>query len=461
MTELTKQKDLNVYNDVYNARVFYDLFKEKVKWCKDYGGWYIYNGKYWQRDNNDYIKLCAVEAYERIALLMTEINSGKAKTHKTKSGSSSSLSSMIECAKAFLACESRDFDNNEFLINCTNGTYDLINYTFNEFKPSDLITKTTYVNYNPNAKCPNWDRFIDEIFLGNEELKRFFMRAIGYAMTGSNKEQAMFILYGHGRNGKGSVVQTIANILGDYGMGCPSSTLLVKNGNVIPNDIARLKGSRFVMASETNQNVTLDEALIKQITGGDRISARFLNKEWFDFTPTFKIFFATNHKPNIRGTDQGIWRRIKMIPFELNVSEEREDRLLGQKLRSESEGIFNRMIEGFQDWAAQGLNTPETVKSATQLYREEEDDLGQFIYQECIKEKDCTIATTEFKEKFKAVMGYYKSAKIINEYMARNGHKPTEDNRYKINGKQVRAYVNIRFRTEMDNIKSEEIQWQE
>lgn len=459
MTEISKPRDTNVYNDVYNARVFYDLFKDKVRWCKDYGGWYIYNGRYWQRDNNDYIKSCAIEAYERIIEIMTEINSGKSKTHKTRSGSSASLNSMIECAKAFLACESSDFDKNEYLINCLNGTYDLLGNNFYDFKSSDMITKTTYVKYKLEAICHTWDKFIDEIFLGNEELKRFFMRAVGYSMTGSNKEQSMFILYGHGRNGKGSVIQTLANILGDYGMGCPSSTLLVKSGNVIPNDVARLKGSRFVMASETNQNVTLDEALIKQITGGDRVTARFLNKEFFDFTPTFKIFFATNHKPNIRGTDTGIWRRIKMIPFELNISENMEDTMLGEKLSKEKEGIFIRMIEGYKDWADKGLSTPDAVQSATQLYREEEDDLGQFIYQECIKEKDSYIPTTEFKEKFKVVMGYYKSAKIINEYMARNGHKPGGENRYRVNGRQVRAYVNIRWRNDADNITKEKLEW--
>lgn len=445
------------YTDIGNAKIFTELFKDKVRWCN--GDWYIYNGRYWQRNSNG-IKSLAIECSYKINSLMGEINTQNSKRHANRSANNSGLNAMVECAKAFLSCDVSEFDKDEYLFNCLNGTYDLKHQKFCGFDNADLITKSAYIDYNPYAKCPTWDKFIDEIFLSNEELKKFFMRAVGYSMTGSNKEQSMFILYGHGRNGKGSVVQTLANILGDYGMGCPSSTLLVKNGNVIPNDVARLKGSRFVMASETNQNVTLDEALIKQITGGDRITARFLNKEFFDFTPTFKIFFATNHKPNIRGTDTGIWRRIKMIPFQLNVTEDKEDMSLGDKLNKEREGILNRMIEGYKDWSVNGLSTPNAVKLATQLYREEEDDLGQFIYQECITEKDSYINVTEFKERFKVSMGYYKSAKIINEYMARNGHKPSDDNRYRVKGKQIRAYVNIRWRTEMDNLTKEAIQWQ-
>jgi putative DNA primase/helicase len=452
---------INPYTDIANAKIFYDLFKDNVRWCKDYGGWFIYNGKYWKKDCNDNIKSYAIKTYPEICKRMKDLG-GKGRTHARTSGSNSRLNAMIDCAKAFLGCNSHDFDSNEFLFNCENGTFNLETGKIQEFNPNDMLTKTAYVLHHSTEKAPIWEKFINDIFLGDKETIGFFQRAAGYSMTASNKEQAMFILYGRGRNGKGSLIQTLGNVFGDYAMNCPSQTLLVKNGNTIPNDVARLKGARFVMASETNQNVTLDEALIKQITGGDKITARFLNKEFFEFLPTFKIFFATNHKPNIRGTDTGIWRRIKMIPFNLNISEQEEDRNLGDKLAKESTGILNWMIEGYNQWKIQGLNTPEHIKQTTQIYREEEDDLGQFIKDECVVELGATIVCHEFRERFKEVMGYYKGNKTISEYMMRNGHKPTDDNRFLINGKQQRGYVNIRWRSDMDNRKQEKIiQWTE
>ncbi len=330
---------------------------------------------------------------------------------------------------------------------------------FYTFKPEDMITRTAYVTYDPQAKCERWDKFLDEIFLSNKEMIAYMQRVVGYSMTALNTEQCMFILYGHGRNGKSKFIESIVNIMGDYAMNCPSSTFVAKQGNPIPNDVARLKGARFVTAIESNQNVTFDESMIKQMTGGDRITARFLNKEFFEFTPTFKIFFATNHKPNIRGTDTGIWRRINMIPFGLNITEEQEDRTLGIKLRNEASGVFNWMIEGYKQWVKMGLCAPNSVKEATELYREEEDDIGQFISQECVKDVQGVIPTLEFKERFKAVMGYYKGMKTVGEYMARNGYRVPNENRVYVNGKQKSCYVHIRWKTPSDD--SSNIGWQD
>ncbi len=236
-------------------------------------------------------------------------------------------------------------------------------------------------------------------------------------------------------------------------MNCPSSMFVQKQNPGIPNDVARLKGARFVSASETNHNVNMDEELIKQLTGNKIITARFLNREYFDFEATFKIFLATNHKPNIRGTDTGIWRRIQMVPFRLNVTEEQEDKALGGKLNSEASGIFNWMIEGYNQWGKHGLKIPAVVKEATQLYREEEDDIGQFLKTECVEEKGGFIPSSEFKERFKAINGYHKGSKVLSEYMARNGHKPNDDSRIMYKGKQTRGFIGIRWATEIDRVE--------
>lgn len=447
-----------VYSDIYNAEIFYELVGNKIKWCKDLGGWFIFNGKYWERDANDAIKKEAIEVSKAIAIKMMEIGY-KAMPNYKRIQSNPGLLGMIECAKAFMGCMADDFDRNENLFNCLNGTYDLYGNNFKSFSSNDLLTKTGHVEYKLMAECPLWIKFLNEIFLEDQDLINYIQRVIGYSMTASVKEQCMFIFHGHGRNGKSRFIDTISHIMGDYATNCPSSTFVLKQNPGIPNDVARLKGTRFASASETNQNVNLDEELIKQLTGNKVITARFLNREYFDFAATFKIFLATNHKPNIRGTDTGIWRRIQMIPFRLNVTEEKEDKSLGDKLLTESSGILNWMIEGHNKWLKEGLNTPEIVRRSTQLYREEEDDLGQFIKQECMIEKGEFIQTKEFRDKFYHIMGYHKSAKSISEYMTRHGFKPHGDNKIMYKGKQQRGYIGIRFANDADRI--EDKGWQE
>ena len=329
-----------VYSDLYNSEIFYHVAKDKVRWCKDLGGWFIFNGRYWEKDVNDNIRRVAIEAAHVIASNMQEIGAPGLSNYRRIQGNNG-LMGMVECAKAFLGCNSNDFDSNENLFNCLNGTYDLAGDNFISFDSNHYLTKTGQVEYKLFEECPLWNKFLNEIFLEDKELIDYIQRVIGYSMTASTKEQCMFILYGHGRNGKSKVIETISHILGGYAINCPSSTFVLKQNPGIPNDVARLKGARFASASETNHNVNLDEELIKQLTGNKTITARFLNKEYFEFNTTFKIFLATNHKPNIRGTDPGIWRRIQMIPFRLNISEDNEDKNLGDKLLKETSGILN------------------------------------------------------------------------------------------------------------------------
>lgn len=440
-----------VYSDIYNAEVFTELMGDKIRWCRDYGGWFIYNGKIWENDKNDKIKKYGIETSKEIAnRLRTLSRKANFKSNLNKIHSDAGINAMINCSKAFLGCLAENFDNRQYLFNCDNGTLDLNTNTFVDFKAEDLLTRKSNVIYDPNAKAPRWEQFLKEIFLDDNELIKYMQRVIGYSMTASTQEHCMFILYGHGRNGKNIFMEAIAGVLGDYALNCPSSMFVQKSTNGVPNDVARLKGARFVTASETNQNVNMDEELIKQLTGNKIITARFLNKEFFDFEATFKIFLATNHKPNIRGTDTGIWSRINMIPFRMTVTPETEDKQLDKKLLAEQSGIFNWMIEGYNQWREIGLKPPEVVREATQSYRDEEDDIGQFIKNECVIEKSGFIPVGEFRERFKLLNGYYKGSKTLSEYMIRKGFKFEGDNRVYYKGKQQRGYHGIRWITEMD-----------
>jgi putative DNA primase/helicase len=438
-----------VYSDTYNAKVFHEIMGNKIRWCKDYGGWFIFNGKYWEKDSNERIKKYAMQAAEEIAERMRLVGN-KGRPNLNKVHTEQGINAMISCSKALLGCSVDEFDRNEYLFNCSNGTYDLSRNIFLDFDVNDLITKKANVEYDIHAECPRWLKFLDEIFLGDIELIKYIQRVIGYSMTSFTREHCMFILYGHGRNGKNIFTEAISGVLGDYALNCPSSMFVQKQNPGIPNDVARLKGARFVSASETNHNVNMDEELIKQLTGNKIITARFLNKEYFDFEATFKIFLATNHKPNIRGTDTGIWSRIHMIPFNLTITPEMEDKTLSQKLANETSGIFNWMIEGYNEWVKHGLNVPDVIKQATQLYREEEDDLGQFIKMECVVDKSGFIPSQEFRERFKLIMGYPKGTKALGEYMARKGYKPSDDTRIYIHGRQLRGFTGIRWATEAD-----------
>lgn len=447
-------------NDNFNAKFFTAYYEGRIIWCKDLGGWLVFNGKYWEKDTNDTIGQYAVNI---INILSKEFidNGYKKNKHKNwikRLGNTHAWKSMLECAKVYLGKSPLDFDKQPLLFNCHNGTVDLQTNSFCLPNYQHFITKTGNTEYKLLSPCDRWLKFLQEIFLGDQEIIDFIQRVCGYCLTALTNEQCMFILYGHGGNGKSKFIETIAHIMGDYAKNCPSSTFIQKQNPGIPNDIARLKGARLVMANETNHNVTIDEELIKQLTSNKVITARFLNREFFDFEPTFKIFLSTNHKPNIRGTDQGIWRKIHMIPFNLQLKEVQMDRKLGDKLLEESSGILNWMIEGYCKYSSMGLCVPEKIKEATQLYREEEDDLGQFIKEECVVEKGGFIPTMEFRNRFKLVMGYYKGQKMLSEYMTRHGFKPHGNEKIYIHGKQQRGYVGIKWQNGI--IQGEEVEYE-
>jgi putative DNA primase/helicase len=267
--------------------------------------------------------------------------------HVVSSESLQKRKAMLQLAESELPILPDDLDHDVWLLNLSNGTYNLKTGTIQEHKRENLITKKIDVSYNKDASCPIWLNFLNKIFNNNSETINFVKKAIGYSLTGSTQEQCIFILYGIGCNGKSTLINIVKEILGDYSQQTPSETLMVRKytGNV-PNDIASLKGVRFVSSVETDEGRGFAESLVKQLTGDDFISARFLRQEFFEFKPECKIWLASNHKPQIRGTDHAIWRRIRLIPFTVTIPEEEKDFNLLDKLRSEKEGILSWAIDG-------------------------------------------------------------------------------------------------------------------
>jgi putative DNA primase/helicase len=239
---------------------------------------------------------------------------------------------------------------------------------------------------------------------GNTDLVGFVQRAVGYTLTGSTAERCMFILHGGGKNGKTVFLEGLRLLLGDgYTARTPTQTLLAKRGETIPNDLARLRGIRLVTASETGDGNRLDESLIKDITGGDRVVARFMRGEWFEFTPHFKIFLSTNYRPRISGTDNAIWDRLRLVPFVIRIPEE-ERRPMDQMLRefeAELPGILNWAIAGCLDWQRHGLGEPPEVRVATADYRDEMDTLGEFLADCCVLNREARTSSRDLYDAYR------------------------------------------------------------
>lgn len=311
--------------------------------------------------------------------------------HALRSEGEGRIKAMIELARSEpgIPIQPEEMDRDPWALNVLNGS---INLKTGELRPhtrEDNITKLAPVEYRPDAPCAFWLSHLARIFAGNEQMLSFLQLALGYSLTALTDERAIFISHGGGANGKTTTHEVVAEILGDYAARTPTESILVKREGSIPNDVARLRGTRFVFCSEAEEGKRLGESLIKDLTGGDTLSARFMRAEWFEFEPTFKIWLATNHRPIIRGTDDAIWDRIRLIPFTVSIPpDERIPRSrLMEKLTPELPGILAWLVQGARDWVRFGLGTPQEVQEATNRYRAESDVVGGFLSECCTVSK--------------------------------------------------------------------------
>lgn len=251
---------------------------------------------------------------------------------------------------------------------------------------ADLITKLAPVEYRKGKACPVYDEFMARV-QPDETMRRFIHQWGGYSLTGDTGEQKLAFFYGSGRNGKGTWVELVAHIAGDYAGSIPIESFLdtggKRRGDQATPDIARLPGVRLLRVSEPEKGSALNEGLIKQVTGGDPVDARHLNKGFFTFLPDFKMTISGNHKPKVKDTSDGIWRRMQLVPWAVQIPAEEVDRKLQEKLRAEASGVLNRLLDGLIDWLEHGLIEPEAVRLATRAYRDASDDLGRFLSDLC------------------------------------------------------------------------------
>ena len=384
-------------DDTGNALRFADAYGERVRYSHTDKCWFVWNGACWQRDETDIVKRLAdalLDGMEKELFGLHDEDTVKAfKAHLRRSRSSRGKEAMLKEAQHLdgIPVTPNMFDRHKGLLNVANGTVRLRTGEVQEHRREDYLTRIAPVEYSAGTACPMWEKFIGEITGGDAQLAHYLQVMVGYMLSGSTQEQCVFFLYGDGANGKSTFLDTLAAMLGDYAMNAQAETLMEKNRSQggARSDIARLKGARLVTTSETDEGVFLNESLIKQLTGGDAITARFLYGKEFEFRPEFKIVMATNHKPRIRGTDTGIWRRIRLVPFTQAIPEEKQDKRLPEKLLAELPGILNWALEGCRQWveasksSRSGLPECKAVRTATQEYRTEQDRLTVFL-------DDCT-----------------------------------------------------------------------
>jgi putative DNA primase/helicase len=361
--------------DVLNAAALVAWTEGRIKYAPGLG-YYVWNGRIWERSE---VKV-RQEIHRMGAALMLSGSEDGRKASRGFTMRSNIDNLMVELkAVPSVHVDASEFDDRPDLLSFRNGTVDLRTGKLRPHDQGDMLTYRLDLDYRADAECPRWESFLGEIFPAHPELPDYIRRLVGYGITGHTSEQCFAVLWGKGANGKSVLTDTLTAVFRSVSKTTPFATFEEKPSGGIPNDVAALRGSRLVMASEGESGKPMSEAVLKRVTGKDMIAARFLRQEYFEFKPTFLLMLATNHKPRFKGQDEGLWRRVKMIPFQRYFAPNERDYGLDAKLLKESEGIAAWAVRGAVDWFRNGLQDPTVITSASKEYRETSDALAGFF----------------------------------------------------------------------------------
>ena len=356
--------------DILAAKQFVEKFGDEFLYCDTWKKWLVWDGMRWADD-----KLLRVFGSSTVIAAASEV-----KRHKAER-----ISSTLKVAQPMLAVAAEDFNKNQWTLNCPNGALDLKEFKLTEHRRKDLNTSLCPTPYDPEAKCPLWEKFLLEIMDGNVAVVSYLQKLAGYALTGVIREHVLPIAYGSGANGKSTFLKTLRKVMGsDYAAESAPDLLLTKDRNAHPTERAGLAGKRLVTTIEVEDGRHMAENLVKQLTGGDEIQVRRMRENFWALEPTWKIFMATNNRPEIKGMDFGIWRRIRLIPFAVTIPPAGQDSTLGDKLAAEAPGILAWAVRGCQEWQKTGLQDPPVVMDATNDYKVDSDIMGRFFSDCCV-----------------------------------------------------------------------------
>lgn len=369
-----------------NAQRLVKAHGESMRFCHARGCWMIWDGRRWMVDSHakvwhwakDMVRRLSTEASAAADPALWEQTLKWSLISEKKKVMQSSIE--LAVSEPGIGIDPEDLDRNPWLLNCPNGTVDLLTGELKPHARENLLSKLTACDYDPQSDCPRWRSALQMIFDGDEELIGYIQRALGYSICADVSAQSLFLCFGTGRNGKNTVLDTVRALLKDYATVASPRVLLSAGQNDHPAVIADLLGARFVPTSEVDEGERLAESLVKRLTGDSTIKARFMRENWFEFRITFKLWMAVNSKPEIHGTDEGIWRRVKVIPFDMAIPREKVVPNLSEILiREEGPAILAWLVKGCLDWQGGGLQEPERVLSATAAYRVEEDAIADFL----------------------------------------------------------------------------------
>ncbi|CAJ0781085.1 hypothetical protein LMG18090_01274 [Ralstonia mannitolilytica] len=372
------------------ATAFTRRYGDDWRYCSLWGKWLVWTGVRWNADQLLYVAHLA-RGICRTASLKAETAGQKAKL-----ASSATIASVEKIARTDPkhAATADEWDADVWALNTPGGVVDLRTGRMRAHRREDRMTKVTTATPQ-HGGCPAWLTFLSDITGGSTDLAAYLQRVVGYCLTGVTSEHALFFLYGTGANGKSVFVNVLATILGDYAANAPMDTFMEARGDRHPTELAGLRGARLVSSIETEQGRRWNESKVKAITGGDKVSARFMRQDFFDYLPQFKLLVAGNHKPSIRNVDEAMKRRLHLIPFTVTVPPERRDGRLTEKLLRERDGILAWAIEGCLAWQRQRLDPPDCVLSATEEYFDEEDAIGDFLDEEAQCHAQARVAVAD------------------------------------------------------------------
>jgi P4 family phage/plasmid primase-like protien len=375
--------------DMGNGERLAALHGEDLRYVAAWGKWLVWDGRRYRPDDTGAVDRLAKDTVRSIYEEAARADSIKGREdlakHAVRSEDQRRVDAMKKMARSEppVAATAGGFDADPMLLNVENGTLDLRTGQLREHRREDLITKLAPVEYDPEAEAPTWEATLSRL-LPSDELRGFFRRFVGYCLTGNVSEQVLVFLNGAGSNGKSTIITALREMMGDYGKTAPEDLLTAKRYSSHPTELATLQGARLMAAVETEEGKQLAESRVKQVTGGDKISARRMNEDFWEFWPTHKILLAANHRPEVRGTDHAIWRRIKLVPFDVRLTQEEKDPGRPEKLRAELAGILAWAVRGCREWLSDGLGEPDEVRDATAGYRDEQDVLADFLDERCV-----------------------------------------------------------------------------
>lgn len=387
--------------DTGNATHFASYSKNLLRYSFSWKKWLSWDGRRWRFDDQGRPKSIAKRVLDEMTTDAAAMGDSDAAQFVAKSRTKRAIDAMISLAEDELHVQTSQLDSDCWLYNCPNGTIDLRTGRLRLHSQSDYITKVTGVPYDPDAQAPRWEQFLQEVFADNPDVIPFVQRWFGACLTGDISEQKMCFFHGGGSNGKSTLLNTVKEVIGgDYAMQGQSDLLIERKGEQHPTELADLYGKRLVICAETEAMRKLAEAKLKALTGGEPIRARRMREDFWEFVPECKFVLVTNHLPEIWGQDEGIWRRLLVVSFLRQFTDADKDQTLPQQLQTEQPGILAWLVRGCLDWQRNGLQVPESVRAAGRSFREDQDVVGMFVRDCCVRSRAASCKASELRKAF-------------------------------------------------------------